>query len=83
MQRKNKDSENGEKYYCHCKNCDKNTLTPRWGGLVFFKENFTIHGDWCGHQNSKVRLSIYLKNQYFLLQNPKNKKKSVKRQSIV
>ena len=52
------------------------------GGLVFFKENFTIHADWCGRQNSKVRLSIYLKNQYFLLQNPKNKKKSVKRQSI-
>ena len=35
------------------------------GGVIFFKENFTIHGDWCGRQNSKVRLSIYLKNQYF------------------
>lgn len=52
------------------------------GGLIFFKEDFTIHGDWCGRQNSKVRLSIYLKNQYFLLQNPKNKKKRVERQSI-
>ena len=52
------------------------------GGVIFFKENFTIHGDWCGRQNSKVRLSIYLRNQYFLLQNPKNQKKSVERRSI-
>ena len=40
------------------------------GGLIFFKENFTIHGDWCGRQNSKV------------LRNPKNQEKSVERQSI-